>query len=95
VVIPHKNQIEFLVRSLQSVIQQTFKANTIIIVDDHSDNFEKVLSEIEFCLDNETEIKVILNQGFGVSAARNTGIRESTATHIAFLDADDYWLPHN
>jgi glycosyltransferase involved in cell wall biosynthesis len=89
VILPTFNREAQVVRAVSSVISQTFKDQEIIVVDDGStDGTFDALKEFR------TRIKYVRHpQNFGVSAARNTGIRSSCSPLIAFLDSDDYWLP--
>ena len=86
VVIPSYNRIEFLKRSIDSVINQTKKPLEIIVVDDGStDGTETVIkSDYDF-------VKFIKQKNKGVSAARNIGIKVSIGEWICFLDSDDEW----
>lgn len=88
VVIPTYNRAHLIRRAIKSVIAQTRCPDEIIVVDDGStDNTESLLTS-EF-----PDIRYIKQDNQGVSAARNTGIRQSTAQWIAFIDSDDEWLP--
>lgn len=86
VIIPMKNEEKLIIRAINSVLFQKYKVEfEIIVVDDHStDNSYNIVHDMK----NET-IKYCLSEGYGVSAARNTGIRKSTGDYIIFLDADD------
>lgn len=88
VIIPTFNRSEKVVRAVVSVLNQGFRDFEIIVVDDGStDNTNKALSKYM------SSIKYIRQSAnMGVSAARNRGIKNSTAPWIAFLDSDDYWL---
>ena len=88
VIIPTFNRAVKTTRAVASVLTQRYKDLEIIVVDDCStDNTEQALA----CY--ISSIKYIKKRtNSGVSAARNTGIKHSTAPWIAFLDSDDYWL---
>ncbi len=90
VVIPTYNDSKHLSRAIDSVLKQTLDVNEIIVIDDASaDNPEAVLERYD---DDRLQFKRHdTNQGG--SAARNTGIKIATGEYIAFLDADDEWLP--
>ena len=89
VIIPVYNRINFLNRSISSVLNQSHKHLELIIIDDFSDENIKVLLE-EY---NDSRIKYIRNkENKGVSYSRNIGIKNSKYNLIAFLDSDDEWL---
>lgn len=90
VVIPAYNESTRIDRSVQSVLAQTRPVDEVIVVDDGStDGTADVLAKYGgrvTCIRQD-------NQGQGV--ARNTGIRQARGEWIAFLDADDEWLPQH
>ncbi len=86
IIIPVFNRTEVLIRALQSLQAQTYQDFEIIVVDDHS------TVDIKPALSGFT-VRYVKTEGKGVSAARNTGIRLSSAGLVAFLDSDDEWLP--
>jgi glycosyltransferase involved in cell wall biosynthesis len=90
VIIPTYNRESTIVRSVNSVLQQTYKNIEVIIVDDgSSDNTINVLNDIK-----DERLKVIqCKENQGVSKARNIGIMAAAGTYIAFQDSDDEWLP--
>lgn len=88
VIIPTYNRCKELRVALDSVISQTYQNIEIIVVDDGStDNTREVVSSY-------TDVKYLVQNNNGPSAARNTGIKNSHGELIAFLDSDDAWLPH-
>jgi len=89
VIIPTYNRARKVARAIASVLYQTFTDYEIIVVDDGSnDNTSETLS-----LFRPRIVPLIHKENRGVSAARNRGIKSSSAPLIAFLDSDDYWLP--
>ncbi len=87
VVIPAYNYARFLPEAIASALAQSYSPLEVIIVDDGStDETPSVLAKI-----TDSRLRVIRQQNAGLSAARNTGIREATYPFIAFLDADDRW----
>ncbi|UCF85153.1 MAG: glycosyltransferase family 2 protein [Desulfobacteraceae bacterium] len=89
VIIPTFDRAQKVVRAISSVLHQTFTDHDIIVVDDGSmDATEHAVTRFD-----ERVTYIAHSSNRGVSAARNTGIRRSTAPLIAFLDSDDYWLP--
>tara|TARA_R110000772_G_scaffold24108_1_gene63879 strand:+ start:724 stop:1662 length:939 start_codon:yes stop_codon:yes gene_type:complete len=91
VVIPLYNKENFIVNTLQSVLNQTFSDFEILLINDCStDNSLKVSQEVE-----DPRIKHIQHSSNkGLSASRNTGIKSAQSNYIAFLDADDLWKPN-
>ena len=88
VVIPAYNSEKYIARAIDSVLTQTHKPDEIIVVDDGStDNTSEIARKYE------PSVKLIQQQNAGASVARNTGIEAATSEWIAFLDADDEWLP--
>lgn len=90
VIIPLYNKSHTIVRTLSTVLDQTFKEYEIVIVNDGStDNGIQIIKD--YTADNRIRIFEQNNQG--VSVARNTGVHNATYDYIAFLDGDDEWLP--
>lgn len=90
VVIPCYNGEAFLRRSVESVVNQTYKVTRIILVNDGStDNSLGVMWDLARQYSN---IKVVTQANGGLPSARNSGIRNSKSELVAFLDVDDYWL---
>ena len=89
IVIPLYNKKKYIYRAINSVLNQTIKDFELIVVNDGSDDgSEKIIERF-----NDERIRLISQENKGVSAARNTGIIRSKHEFIAFLDADDEWLP--
>ena len=94
VIIPMYNAKKTIVEVLRSVLQQTYRGSVeVIIVDDGSDDGSYEVVEEYIAKNGDLNIKLIKQQNYGVSAARNRAIRESNGEYIAFLDADDMWHP--
>jgi glycosyltransferase involved in cell wall biosynthesis len=90
VVIPAYNSAEFIDEAVGSVIQQKFREHEIIVVNDGSPDTE----QFERAIRNRLEDIVYIKQhNSGAGIARNTAISEARGEIIAFLDADDMWLP--
>ena len=85
VIIPTYNRYELLKRAITSVLEQSYSADEIIVVDDGSldatSNIQKDFPSINY----------IYQKNSGVSAARNRGIKAAKNEWIAFLDSDDRW----
>lgn len=86
VIIPTYNRAKLLIKSLSSVLNQTYNNIELIIVDDGStDDTKKIIDKI-----NDNRIKYIkLRNNKGPGYARNLGIKYSKGNYIAFQDSDD------
>lgn len=92
IVIPVYNKEKWIVQTLRSVASQTYDNWECLIVDDGSS--DESLSLINtFVNATEGNWKVIAQPNSGQSHARNVGIERATGEYVAFLDADDLWLP--
>jgi len=91
VILPTFNRNYIVSRAIDSVLKQDFFNWELIIVDDGStdDTRNKVASY------RDERIKYFVIPHKGQSAARNFGIKNSSGELIAFLDSDDYYLPHH
>ena len=89
VIIPLYNKKEYIVRAINSILNQTYRNFELILIDDGST--DNGANEVQKIKDNR--IKIIYQNNQGVSAARNRGINEAKSELIAFLDADDAWKP--
>ena len=91
VVIPLYNQAAFIGGAIDSIWRQTQRPAEIIVVDDGStDGGADVVNRIP-----DPRLRVIRQSNRGVSAARNAGIAAARFPLIAFLDADDQWMPRH
>lgn len=89
VVIPLYNKEQAIVKTIESVLKQTYSDFEAIVVDDGSkDNSLQVVQSIE-----DSRLRIIHKENGGVSSARNRGIREAKGDYIALLDGDDLWEP--
>jgi glycosyltransferase involved in cell wall biosynthesis len=89
VVIPLFNKEPYVARTIESVLVQTLENFEVIVIDDGStDDGPGIVSRI-----HDHRVRLIHQQNEGVSSARNRGIKEAAADLIAFLDADDVWMP--
>jgi len=89
VIIPAYNSAKHLPEALDSVFKQTYRDFELVVVDDGStDDTRKVLDEYK------NRITYLYQENGGPSKARNAGIRAAKGPYLAFLDADDLWLPN-
>lgn len=88
VVIPFFDSIGALERALRSVRAQDFKeaVETIVVVDGSSEDMTSISAQFP-------EVRLFYQDNAGPGSARNHGIDVSNGEFIAFLDADDHWLP--
>lgn len=91
VVMPAYNAAATIGSSIASVQQQTRGDWELIVVDDGSTDRTAELAETAAAED--PRIRVIRQRNRGVAAARNAGIDSARGRYLAFLDADDTWLP--
>jgi len=90
IVLPTHNRAHLLPRAVTSVLAQTFTNYELLIVDDGStDETPAVVSNF----DDPRIVCLRLEQGRGVSAARNLAIQRAQGQYISFLDDDDEFLP--
>ena len=88
VIIPCHNAASSIRRCLDSVLGQTRKPDEIIVVNDGST--DKSITEIN---SYGNAVKCLHQANQGPSIARNTGVGAAKSKYVAFLDADDYWMP--
>ena len=95
VVIPCFNSAATIGRALTSVITQTQLPLEIIVVDDASSDDISILLRRWMAEAAGVTIRLLsLPRNQGAAVARNKGWEIAKGEYIAFLDADDYWLPH-
>lgn len=89
VIVPVFNKSAFIARCVRSILNQSLSDFELIIVNDGStDDSMGIVAGF-----SDPRIKVHHQRNSGPGAARNFGIKNSSAQTIAFLDADDEWLP--
>lgn len=92
-IIPAYNASSSIIACLESVLMQTYPVKEIIIVDDGSgdDTFCKLEEYKQY--HHLTNLFIVRQSNSGPSVARNKGISLAKGEWIAFLDADDRWMP--
>lgn len=95
VVIPTYGRAEAVTGAVESVVDQTYEAIELIVVDDASPQpVEPALAPV--VADAKLPITVIRHEeNRGANAARNSGIEAASGAYVAFLDDDDRWLPES
>lgn len=87
VVLPVCNGLPFLVEACRSALAQRPVPAELIVVDDGStDGSAAAVRDLP-------GVTCLTQANAGAAAARNLGVAAATGTHLAFLDADDLWLP--
>ncbi|MDE8344076.1 MAG: glycosyltransferase family A protein [Acidocella sp.] len=91
VIIPLFNKAPHIAVAVSSALAQSLPPDEIIVVDDGStDNGAAAVANL-----TDRRIILIRQSNQGVSAARNAGVAAARSSHVAFLDADDAWLPQH
>jgi teichuronic acid biosynthesis glycosyltransferase TuaG len=92
IIIPTYNCEDFIGKTLDSVLKQTYENWEVIVVDDSStDCSEGVIKEY---MKNDSRIRYEkLPKNMGAALTRNRGVELATGKYLAFLDSDDVWFP--
>ena len=93
IIVPLYNKADFVRKTLESIVHQTFQDYEVIIVNDGStDNSLDVVEELfERFEILDFRFKILDQKNAGVAAARNNGVAKSKGEYVCFLDADDWW----
>jgi len=91
VIIPTYNYGQYIDKSIDSVLSQTYTDFEIIVIDDGSTDNTRTIVETKY----RDKVKYIYQENRGAPAARNQGLREAKGDFIVFLDADDWFAPEN
>jgi glycosyltransferase involved in cell wall biosynthesis len=93
IIIPMYNAEPFIMQTIHSALNQTYKNIELIVMNDGStDGSEKIVIELQ---KKDNRIRYQYKPNSGVSDTRNKGILIARGEYIAFLDADDKWKPSN
>jgi teichuronic acid biosynthesis glycosyltransferase TuaG len=87
VIIPAYNAEAFLARAIRSVEAQTFRDFELLVVDDGSTDGTAEVAQ------GFSSVRYVRGSHGGEAPARNRGLEEATGELVAFVDADDEWLP--
>ena len=85
VIIPAYNRVATLARAIDSVLEQSYRADEIIVVDDGSSDATSEVAKVY------SEVILLRQKNMGASSARNNGVMMAANAWIAFLDSDDAW----
>lgn len=89
IIIPAYNQAGYLGAAIQSALGQSYGDVEVIVVDDGStDNTRAVVEQMA-----DPRLRYVYQENRGLSAARNTGIRQARGAYLSYLDSDDLFLP--
>ena len=92
IILPVYNAVNYIEKTITSVLNQTYKNFELIIVDDGATD-----GTSEICRNyaqKDYRISYYKQNNFGTAVARNRGIELAKGEYIAFLDHDDEYLPH-
>jgi glycosyltransferase involved in cell wall biosynthesis len=94
VIIPVFNAGKFIKKAVQSALVLPEVKEVLLIEDGSTDNSLAICKELEIENDKISLFTHANNENRGAGASRNVGIENAKADYIAFLDADDYYLPN-
>ena len=90
VIIPYYKKKEYIISSINSVLNQTYKNLEIIII--YDDLNKEDLNLLKKIKKKDNRIKIYINKkNLGAGRSRNKGIKLSKGIFVAFLDSDDLW----
>ena len=90
IIMPSYNTAKFISKTIESVLEQTYKNWELLIVDDCStDNTDEIVSKY----DDDRIIYLKNKKNSGAAVSRNKALKNAKGKWIAFLDSDDLWLP--
>jgi glycosyltransferase involved in cell wall biosynthesis len=89
------NDGAILSEALSSVAEQTVLPREILVIDDGSEPATAPAVIERFMAESGLDVKYVWQDNAGPSAARNLGLRQAGQEYVAYLDADDRWLPQH
>lgn len=89
VIMPVYNGEEYLCKSIRSVLRQTYKDLELLLIDDGSTDKSEIVIRKIIAENKNRYIRYIKQENFGISAARNRGLKEAAGDFVAFIDQDD------
>ncbi|HHF3270933.1 TPA: glycosyltransferase family 2 protein [Vibrio diabolicus] len=93
VIVPYYNDSKFIAECLSSITSQSIPPKEIIVIDDCSDDSEKLNAIVEeIALSSSVNIRVFRNKNnMNGAYSRNKGMQKAEGDFIALIDGDDYW----
>ena len=89
IILPNYNSVNTISATIKSVLKQTYKNWTLIVIDDGSNELTK---NILLKYKNHSKIKIFfLKKNKGAAYCRNLAIKKSKSDYLAFIDSDDLW----
>lgn len=92
IMMPAYNAAQFLAEAIESVLVQTYSNWELLVVNDGSTDDTAVIAQR---YTGDPRVRLIHKENGGESSARNMALEHSQGAFIAYLDADDAWLPHH
>lgn len=94
IIVPVYNAEKFIRETMDCVIAQTYPCWELLLVEDGSRDNSVEIIETYIRDSGEERIRLICQpENMGAAKARNRGLQEAKGRYIAYLDADDLWLP--
>jgi len=95
IIVPVYNAEKYIVDTMNSVIQQTYTDwELLLVLNGCTDNSESIVRDYQE-KHSDKKIRVILEENNkGAAMARNRGVNEAAGRYIAYIDADDLWVPY-
>lgn len=94
IIVPVYNAEKFIRETMDCVIAQTYPCWELLLVEDGSRDNSVEIIETYIRDSGEKRIRLICQpENMGAAKARNRGLQEAKGRYIAYLDADDLWLP--
>ena len=95
IVLTFLNAEKYFVETLESVFAQSYEEWELLLIDDGSSDRSTQIA-LDYAARHPDRVRYLEHDGhenLGMSASRNLGVREAKGEYVAFLDADDVWLP--
>ena len=89
IILPNYNSSNYIIKTVNSILNQSYKNWKLIIVDDFSD--EKTIKILKRNFINKNIKIYFLKKNHGAGFCRNYAIKKSSSPYLAFIDSDDIW----